>query len=156
MSNPESSKMDFFEVGDKTSLICAPTAIADVVKATLRELGYKFHTADTPELAIERIRYTSYNCIIIDETFAGSSLKSNPVLGYLAPLPMAQRRNSVVCVIGSSFKTLDAMQAFAQSVSLVINPSDMPNLTAILKRGLAESETLYRSYQDTLATMGGK
>lgn len=156
MSTQESTKMDVFEVGDKTSLICADATTTETVKSTLRELGCKFHTAETPELAIERMRYTSYNCIVIHENFAGNSLKSNPVLSYLAPLPMAQRRNSFVCLVGSSFKTLDAMQAFAKSVNLVVSPSDLPNLTAILKKGLAEFETLYRSYRDVLAAMGEK
>lgn len=148
--------MDFFELGDKTSLICGDSATTEAAKATLRELGFKFHTAETPELAIERIRYTNYDCIIIQESFAGSSLKSNAVLNFLGPLPMAQRRNWFVCLIGPSFKTLDAMQAFAQSVHLVLNPADLPNLGPILKKGLAEFELLYRSYKDTLAAMGEK
>ena len=154
MSSQE--KMDFFELGDKTSLICGDSSTVDLGKATLKELGFKFHTAETPELAIERIRYTNYDVIIVHENFAGSSLRSNAVLNFLATLPMAQRRNWFVCLVGPSFKTLDAMQAFAQSVHLVLNPADLPNLTAILKKSLAENEILYRAYKDTLASMGEK
>jgi hypothetical protein len=69
---------------------------------------------------------------------------------------MAQRRYWFVCLVGPSLKTLDAMQAFGQSVHLVLNPADLPNLTAILKKGLAEHELLYRAYKDTLAAMGEK
>jgi hypothetical protein len=149
-------KMDFFELGDKTSLICGDSATTDAAKTTLRELGFKFHTAETPELAIERMRYTNYDCIIVHENFAGSSLRSNAVLNFLAWLPMTQRRFWFVCLVGPSFKTLDAMEAFAQSVHLVLHPNDLPNLTAILKKSLAEYETLYRSYKDTLAEIGEK
>ena len=148
--------MDFFELGDKTSLICADPSTTESAKETLRELGFKFHTAETPELAVERMRYTNYDCIVVHENFAGSSLRSNAVLNYLGPLPMALRRYSFVCLIGPSFKTLDAMQAFAQSVHLVMNPSDLPNLGPILKKGLAEFEQLYRAYKDTFAAMGEK
>ena len=148
--------MDFFEIGDKTSLICADPNTTEAAKATLRELGFKSHTAETPELAIERMRYTPYDCIIIHENFAGSSLRSNTVLNYLSPLPMAHRRYSFVCLVGPSLKTLDAMQAFGQSVHLVLNPSDLPNLGPILKKGLAEFELLYRAYKDTHAAMGEK
>ena len=154
MSSQE--KMDFFELGDKTSLICADPNTTEVVKTTLRELGFKFHTAETPELAVERMRYTNYDCIAVHENFAGSSLRSNPVLNYLSPLPMAQRRYSFVCLMGPTFKTLDAMQAFAHSVQLTLNPVDLPNLGPILKKGLAEFDLLYRSYKDTLAAMGEK
>src|SRR6266704_2105655 len=152
MSSQE--KADFFDLGDKTSLICADSATTDVAKATLRELGFKCHTAETAELAIERMRYNNYDCIIVHENFAGSSLRSNAVLNYLAPLPMEQRRYSFVCLIGPSFKTLDAMQAYAQSVHLVLNPADLPNFAAILKKGLAEFELLYRAYKGTLAGLG--
>src|SRR6516225_765463 len=141
MSSQE--KMDFFEVGDKTSLICADPGTTETAKATLRELGFKLHVAETPELAIERMRYTNYDCVIVHENFAGSSVRSNAVLNFLAPLPMAQRRYTFVCLIGPSFKTLDAMQAFSQSVHLVLNPLDLPNLGPILKKGLAEFDQLY-------------
>jgi hypothetical protein len=148
--------MDFFELGDKTSLICGDTATTEAAKETLRDLGFKFHTAETPELALDRIRYVNYDCIIIHENFAGSSLRSNAVLSFLAGLPMAQRRYWFVCLVGPSLKTLDAMQAFAHSVHLVLNPVDLPNLTAILKKSLAEYELLYRAYKDTMAAIGEK
>ena len=90
-------KMDFFELGDKTALICGDPATAEAAKTVLRELGYKYHIAETPELAVERMRYTTYDCIIVHENFAGSSLRSNAVLNYLSPLPMPQRRYSFVC-----------------------------------------------------------
>jgi hypothetical protein len=149
-------KADFFELGDKTSLICGDAATLEAGRNSLRELGYKFHTAETPELAIERMRYTNYDCIIIHENFAGSSLRTNAVLSFLASLPMSQRRYWFVCLVGSSFKTLDALQAFAQSVHLVLNPIDLPNLTAILKKSLAEFELLYRAFRESVAAMGEK
>ena len=69
---------------------------------------------------------------------------------------MNQRRSSFVCLIGDSFNTLDAMQAFAQSVNVVINPLDLPNLTAILKKGLAEFETMYRIYRLAVDSQGDR
>src|SRR5207249_5616532 len=99
MSSSE-TKMDFFEIGDKTSLICTDPNVGEIVRATLRDLEFKFHTAETPEMAIERTRYNPYDIILIQENFAGSTLKSNPVLNYLAPLPMSTRRYSMVVLIG--------------------------------------------------------
>ena len=155
MSSPE-TKMDFFEVGDKTALICTDSTAGEAIRESLRELDYKFHTAETPDLAIERLRYTPYDVIIIQENFSGTSLKSNPLLSYLTPLPMAQRRNSMICLVGTSFKTLDAMQAFAQSVHLVVNPMDLVNFTAILKKGRAEFDNTYKVYKDVFAAMAEK
>ena len=147
-------KIEFFEPGDKAALICADPNTTEIAKTTLRDLGFKFHTAETPELAVERMRYTNYDCIIVHENFAGSSLRSNAALNYLARLPMAHRRYTFVCLVGPSFKTLDALQAFAESVHLVLNPSDLPNIGPILKKGLGEFESLYRVYKETFATMG--
>jgi hypothetical protein len=152
MSAPEALRLDFFELGDKTALICADLHIQDSLRTVLQDLGFKLHAVDTAEMAIEQLRYTQYDCVMVEETFAGSSLWSNAVLNFLAPLPMAQRRQSFVCLIGSSFKTLDAMQAFAQSVHVVVNPLDLSNLTPILKKSLAEFELQYRTYKSVVAS----
>jgi hypothetical protein len=145
---------DFFELGDRTSIICADPATTEIVRNSLKDLGFKMHFADSEDGALDRIRYTQYNCIVIHENFAGSILQTNAVIQHLAPLPMNQRRGSFICLIGDSFNTLDAMQAFAQSVHVVINPSDLPNLTAILKKGLAEFEMAYRVYRISLDSQG--
>src|ERR1051325_12012366 len=107
---------DFFEVGDKTALICTDSTIADSVRTTLRELGFKFHMGDTPELAIERTRYNPYDIIIVQDSFGGGTLKSNSVLNYLSSLAMAQRRTSMLVLTGSNFNTFDPMHAFSCSV----------------------------------------
>jgi hypothetical protein len=148
-----SPKMDFFEVGDKTSLVCTDATVSEIVRATLRELDFKFHTADNAEIAVERIRYTMYDIIIVQDDFAGGNLKANSVLSYLSALGMAQRRFSMVVLIGSTFKTLDAMQAFAYSAQLVVNTADLSNLTAILKKSWAEFDVLYRVYKSVTVAM---
>jgi CheY-like chemotaxis protein len=147
---------DFFELGDRTSIVCADTITTETIRGSLKDLGFKTHFADSEDAALERIRYTQYYCIVVHENFAGSTLKSNAVLQYLAPLPMALRRGSFVCLIGDSFNTLDAMQAFAQSVHVVVNPLDLPNLTAILKKGLAEFEMTYRVYRVSVDAQGDR
>src|SRR6187399_3217686 len=145
---------DFFELGDRTSIICADPATTETVRNTLKDLGFKSHVADTDDDALDRLRYTQYYCIIVHENFAGSTLRTNAVMQYLAPLPMPLRRGSFVCLIGDSFNTLDAMEAFAQSVHMVVNPLDLPNLTAILKKGLAEFELTYRVYRMAVDSQG--
>ncbi len=154
MSAVSQSKMDFFEVGDKTSLICADANIGEAVQDSLRDLGFKFHTAESQDAAIERMRYNAYDIIAIQEDFTGASLRSNAVLKFLVPLPMAQRRYSMVVLIGSTFKTLDAMQAFGQSVLLVVNTMDLPNSTAILRKSWTEFAALYKVYKDVFASQG--
>jgi len=147
MSTTEISQTDFFELGDKTALICTEADLAEILRTALKDLGFKTRVVETADAAIDRMRYTNFDCIMLQETFAGTTLRTNTVLSYLAALPMPQRRNSFICLIGETFKTLDAMQAFAHSVHVVVNPSDLVNLTAILKKGLAEFEMNYRVYR---------
>ena len=154
MNSPESMRLDFFELGDKTALVCADLSNQEAIRSVLQELGFKLHSVDGADTAIEQLRYTQYDCVVVEETFSGSSLWSNAVLNFLSPLPMVQRRHSFVCLIGESFTTLDAMQAFAQSVHVVVNPMDMPNLAPILKKSLAEFEMQYRTYNAVMATRG--
>ncbi len=149
-----STEQEFFDIGDKTALICDDSTNTDPLKKTIEELGYKCHTAETSERAIERMKYTTYDLIAVAEGLSGSNLETNGVLRYLSPLPMAQRRNSFVLLIGESFRTLDAMQAYTESVHLVVHPKDLANLGPVLKKGLTEFETFYRVYKDVLVATG--
>ena len=155
MSTSENA-MDFFELDDKTSLICSDATVGEGVREALRELGYKFHAAETSDVAIERTRYNHYDVIVIQEDFGGGTLKTNPILNYFSALPMAQRRYSMLVLIGTAFKTLDAMQAFSQNVQLVVNITDLRNLTAILKKSRTEFDLTYKTYRDMFAATGEK
>jgi hypothetical protein len=145
---------DFFELGDKTALVCGDPGVVESTWKTLKDLGFKIHFASDEDDAIERLRYTQYNCVIVQEDMAGKPLEMNEVMIYLATLSMVQRRNIFVCLLGESFRTLDAIQAFAQSAHVVVNPSDLPHLTAILKKSLAEYERTYRIYRIVVDSMG--
>ena len=149
-------RMDFFELDDKTALVCADPLVTETVRATLKQMGYKSHSVETSEMGIERMRYTAYDVVVVHEHFAGSSLRSNAMLSFLANLPMAQRRHSFVCLVGESFQTLDAMQAFAHSVHVVVNPFDLPNLAPILRKSIAEFDLLYKVYKDALAALSSR
>ena len=145
---------EFLEVGEKGALICDDGPLAETLRQTLESIGFRCHTAETADQAIERITYTNYDVISVAEELAGCNLKTNAVLRHLALLPMAQRRFCYTLLVGNSFRTLDAMQAYAQSVHLVLNPADAANLGAILKRGLADFERLYATYHETLREAG--
>jgi hypothetical protein len=67
---------------------------------------------------------------------------------------MGQRRYSYTVLIGTSVRTLDAMQAFANSVHLVVNSTDIGNVGPVLKRGLADFDRLYATYRNVLREAG--
>jgi CheY-like chemotaxis protein len=146
--------LEFFEVGDRTALICDDGPSRDQLQATVEGLEFKCHVAESAERALEQLTYMTYDLIVIAEGFAGSTRESNSTLSYLARLPMAQRRDSYVVLIGDSYRTLDAMQAFSESVHLVVNPTDMSNFEAILKKGLADFGRFYAIFKTVLSETG--
>ena len=62
----------------------------------------------------------------------------------------------IVDVMLPTSRVVDAMQAFAQSVHVVVHPSDLPSLTAILKKGLSQFELMYRVYRITVESQGDR
>src|SRR5687767_1044057 len=115
--------MDPFE--DKACLIVASSGgIPDVIRNSLQELNLSF-AVENSERAIELIRSRRFDIIFIEENLGGGSLKANAVHDYVSRLSMAERRSSMIVLVGSSFQTLNAMQAFAHSVHLVIRDTEL-------------------------------
>ena len=137
---------EFFEVGERGSLICGDGPLVESLRETVEGMGFKCHVATTPDQAIERMTYTTYNAIFINEEVGGSTLDSNTILQHLASMGMTQRRNSYTVLVGSSLRTLDAIQAYGRSVHLVVNPADIGSVEPILKKGLADFDRLYTTF----------
>jgi CheY-like chemotaxis protein len=144
----------FLDVGDRGAVICDDSDSASWLREILESIEFKCHVAGTAEESIERIAQTSYDLIAVNEALGGATRKTNSVLLHLAMLPMTQRRNAYTILIGESFRTMDAMQAFGNSVHLVVNPADIGNIAPILKRGLADFDRLYSTYNSVLKEAG--
>lgn len=139
---------EIVEVGQKTALICDDTEAVERIQKTLEGLGYKCYVSESPERAIERLRQTSFDAIVIGERYGGESLDSNPVHDLVKHLPMDQRRNSFVFMVGESFTTLNAIEAFSHSVHLVVNSGQLATLGPVLRKSLSDFELFYRVYRD--------
>lgn len=138
---------DTTEDDDKRALLCVDAVTMASIKPAIQELGYKVVTADSSEHAIESMRYNASDLIVLHENFTGATLESNNVLHYLASLPMAQKRYSFTCLVGPSLITLDAMQAFAHSVHMVIHPIDLANFQGLIRKGVREMLDLYQEFR---------
>jgi CheY-like chemotaxis protein len=124
------------------------------LKGMLEGLGYVVDIPATSDLAFERLRFNQYHVILLDDDFGGKS--ANPVAGYLAGLNMNSRRDIFVVLIGPHFKTADHLQAFIESVNLVLHPNDLPQLAAFLARGLRDHERFYKVFTECLIEAGKK
>ena len=139
----------------RLALVCedAPERQA-VIKAALEQIGFAMLAPKGGDDAVERVRRDTYEIVIVDEQYQGSSPFDNPVLAAIRTMPMSQRRWMFVTLLGREFKTFDNARAFARSVNVVVNLNDLPHLPAILKKGITDHVEFYRTFRQVLAEVG--
>jgi hypothetical protein len=148
-------EMDTLQLGQPAVLLCLDRDHpCGGLKSVLQDMGYVVDRAAAVDQALQRLRFNQYRLIVLAEEFGGSV--PNPVAGYLAELNMNIRRDMFVVLIGERFKTADHLQAFIESVSLVLHPDDLPQSQALLTRCLQDYERFYKVFVDCLIEAGKK
>lgn len=141
--------------GFKTALICDDNLdTQSAISSALKELKYKIDISTSSTDTLEKMRFNQYDVIVLNENFGGGSPENNEVLKFFQNMPMVSRRHIFLALIGQNLKTLDNMTAFSKSVNVVINRSDLSNLTNILKKSIDDNEQFYKVYKETLRKLG--
>ena len=157
MNTIPENRLDFFEPGDLTSLVCVDVPeIQRPIVDQLGELNYKIHTGLFAEDILLKLRAHTYDVVIISEHFNGADLESNTIVAAAVDMPLRQRRRQFVVLLGASFQTNDEMQAFQHSVDLVVNVSDAANLKPVLRRGVNRKHELYAPLDSAIKETGVK
>jgi hypothetical protein len=139
----------------RPALVCVDAGDRQsAVTAALTELGYTPDVpAGVPE-ALDRMRKTAYEVVVVDEAYQGAAPLDNAVLKGLNGMPMSVRRYMFVALLGAELKTLDNGTAFSRSVNAVVNLSDLGQLTPILRRAIADNDAFYRVFREVLQAAG--
>ncbi len=135
----------------KIGLVLARPDLRLTISRSLRELNVDCRISEDSYEAIDLVRSTAFQMIVIDEGYE-MSVAGDGLCSYVASLPMAYRRHSMIALIGSSFQTLNAMQAFSRSVHVVINESDLSHLPAILLKAQTQFELTYKVFDSISLT----
>ena len=139
----------------RPALVCVDDASRQAaVTSALKELGYAPETPSSVDNALDRMRKTSYEVVVVDETFQGSTSLDNGVLKGLGAMSMTVRRYMFVALIGKSLPTLDNATAFARSVNAVFSYGDLDQLAPILQRAIADNDAFYSVFRDVLKAAG--
>ncbi len=139
----------------RLALVCEDASERQaVIKAALDQIGFTMHAAKNADEAVERMRRDTYELVILDERFQGSTHLDNAVLATLRGMATATRRYMFVALLGREYKTFDNMMAFARSVNVVVNPNDLPHLPAILVKAMNDNNQFYRVFREVLAEAG--
>lgn len=150
---PEDETIDFSEEGQKTALLCDENN-KEVIKSVLSELDYKVSIASSSDDAINRMRFTLYDVIILNEEFDNSTPENNKVLKHIQQMAMPTRRRIFFTLTGKNLRTLDNMTAFVKSANLVANIKDLSNLKSIIKKSAADNERFYKVFKEVLKAAG--
>ncbi len=148
------NRLDLFEPGDSTALVCIDVPeVQRIVIEQLTALGHKIHTGFFVEDVLLKLRTHVYDVVLVSEHFNGTDIETNPIVAESVRTPADQRRRQLFVVLGSSFVTNDAMQAFEHSVDLVVGLSDVVNLRPVLRRGLRQAQEFYAPLNATLKAL---
>ncbi len=149
------NRLDIFEPGDLTALVCADVPeVQRLVVDQLTSLNYKLHTGLFVEDILLKLRAHTYDVVVISENFAATDIESNPIINEAIGAPSGQRRKQLLVLIGSSFLTNDELQAFQNSVDLVVNLADVMNLRPVLRRALLRAQEFYAPFHESLKVSG--
>jgi CheY-like chemotaxis protein len=145
--------MDSLQRGQPAALLCLDSDNArGLAQGALQRMGYAVDMPTVVDQALQRLRFNQYQVIVLAEQFGGSS--PNPVTEYVTALNMNIRRDIFVALVGERFKTADHLQAFVESVNLVLHPADLTQIQAFLARGLRDHERFYKVFVDCLIESG--
>lgn len=141
---------DFIEEEGKTALICESDAlIREKMRPTLDILEYHVTEAPHSREALKKMRYHTYDLIVLNEYFDTQDPDANPVLIYLERLNMEIRRNIFLTLLSSRFRTMDHMTAFQRSVNMIMNTRNIDDFDKILQRGMADYGLFYKVFKES-------
>jgi len=143
-------EFDFIGPNEKPAMVLLSTpGWHEVAKTALAQLGYKVHTPASHDEFSQRFGQVQYQVVITERLFAAATLAENLSLLSLQRMTMGLRRHAVVILIGHEFESLNAMQAFQQSVHAVINPRQLASLAQIVQQAVAENDLRLGVFRDT-------
>jgi len=146
---------DFIEEEGLTALLCEQNpAVRQTIENALNLMDYQSTVAASARDALKRMRYHTYDLIVVNESFDTNNPDANGVLIYLERLGMSVRRNIFVAMISTRYRTMDNMMAFHGSVNLIINIKNIEDVGKILSRGITDTELFYNIYRETLKEIG--
>lgn len=146
---------DFVEEGVETALLCElDAARREKIKTALDKLGYHTTEAQSTKDVIKQMRFHVFDLVVVNERFGTQNPDLNNVIQYLDRLNISIRRSIFVALITDRFRTMDQMVAFNRSVNLTVNSKNIDDIEKILRRGLADRESLYRVLNESLVKTG--
>jgi predicted Zn finger-like uncharacterized protein len=127
-------------------LVCTVPEYREKIGRCLTEQGYEVFVANDTQQAVERMRESHVDVVILDQSFDPVDQGTAFVTREVNVLRPAQRRRIFFVSLSSSKRTMDAHAAFLQNVNIIVNLNDLGDLDEILERSMREFNELYKDF----------
>lgn len=146
---------DYLVPGVKTALVCeSDPGTLSKLRFALKQMGYHTVEPENATNALKKMRFHSFDLIVVNELFDCPSPDDNPILTCLNDLVISVRRNMFVALMTTRFRTMDNMAAFNKSVNVVIHLKNMDEVAKILRRAIDEHQAFYSVFQESIIKTG--
>ena len=149
--------IDIIESGPAPrALICLDTpSHRDECENMMPALGFNtVHVMNNQVQALTQLTQVTYDCVLLDAEFDGSSQEANPILACVSELPMQQRRHMFVALCGMELDASDGLFAYSQSVNLIINHADILTCRRFLEQQMALHQRTYKLFDEIRQELG--
>ncbi|MDQ3653370.1 MAG: zinc-ribbon domain-containing protein [Acidobacteriota bacterium] len=138
----------------RRALVCVRAAHVDGVTRALAGANYAVTVAEGTAQAIDRMRVGRMSVIVLDAEFDSVEQGAAFIQREIDVLRPAARRRLFVVRLTPTAETADAHAAFLDNVNLVINPTELEELSEHLDRNLRDFNELYRDFNKVLSVAG--
>lgn len=139
----------------QTLILISPGPKREAVAEAVEAIGYQATFVASAAVAIEKMQFTSYACVILHNDFETGNLNTSTFHQMMRTMSMQKRRFIFYILIGSKFSTLYDLEALAYSANLVVNDSEIPELRTILRKAMPRYEELFGSLMAEISAYGG-
>lgn len=151
--NPYVGEIDFVGTEEKIALICDEKHNGTIAPLLSRS-GYRVRVSVNPKETLNLMRFSLYDLVFIDEEFGCNNIAQNVPLQYIQSMSMENRRNMQVVLMSQRLQTLNNMDAYVNSVDLVVNYADLDKLDLIIKKSLKDHDRFYKIFKESLVKLG--
>lgn len=131
-------------------LVCVEPQHRELTARSLAEKNYDVFVAEDTEQAVERMRESQVDVVILDADFDAGEQGAAFVTREVNVLRPADRRRIFFVSLSASKRTLDGHTSFLSSSNLVVNFTELADLPDILDRSLREFNELYKDFNAAL------
>ena len=131
-------------------LVCTAQVHRETIARGLTASSYEVFVAEDTQQAVERMRQSQLDVVILDPDFDTVEQGAAFVTREVNVLRPAERRRLFFISLSSSKRTMDTHAAFLQNVNLAVSFSELADLPDILEQAIRAFNELYKDFNIAL------